>query len=224
MDTKYDFELISKIIENFDNLNFTYKNITNFYKKNTPLFDKNKKLSEKINHKKLNEGQKVWEQAKNLIAGGNMLFSKRPDAFLPNKWPSYFKKTKGCQIVGVDGKKYTDLSIMGIGTNLLGYSNNIVDKAVAKVINQGNMSTLNCTEEVDLAEKLIELHPWAGKVRFARSGGEANAISIRLARAYTGKSKVAFCGYHGWHDWYLAANLKDNNLVTFIIWIENKWS
>ena len=71
------------------------------------------------------------------------------------------------------------------------------------------MSTFNCPEEVYLAEKLIELHPWADMARFARSGGEANAIAIRIARAAAGKDKVAFCGYHGWHDWYLAANLGD---------------
>ena len=211
LDTKYDFQLIDKIFNNFNNFYFSLDDIIEFYHKNTLLFDRYKKLSEQINFQKLDKGQQIWQEAKNFIAGGNMLFSKRPDAFLPHKWPSYFKKTKGCQIEGVDGKKYIDLSIMGIGTNILGYSNNIVDKAVSKVVKLGNMSTLNCTEEVDLAKKLIQLHPWAGKVRFARSGGEANAISIRLARAYAGKSKVAFCGYHGWHDWYLAANLKNKN-------------
>ncbi len=211
LDTKYDFQLINKIFNYFDNFNFSLNDIIKFYSKNTQLFNKYKKLSEQINSQKLDEGQKIWHEAKKFIAGGNMLFSKRPDAFLPNRWPSYFKKTKGCYIIGVDGKKYTDLSIMGIGTNLLGYSNNKIDNTVAKVVKQGNMSTLNCTEEVDLAKKLIELHPWAGKVRLARSGGEANAISIRLARAYTRKHKVAFCGYHGWHDWYLAANLKNKD-------------
>ena len=72
------------------------------------------------------------------------------------------------------------------------------------------MSTLNCPEEVFLAEKLVEIHPWADMVRLARSGGEANAIAIRIARAATGREKVAVCGYHGWHDWYLSANLADN--------------
>jgi glutamate-1-semialdehyde 2,1-aminomutase len=71
------------------------------------------------------------------------------------------------------------------------------------------MSTLNCPEEVLLAERLVELHPWAEMVRFARSGGEANAIAVRIARAATGRDKVAVCGYHGWHDWYLSANLAD---------------
>jgi len=99
---------------------------------------------------------------------------------------------------------------MGIGTNILGYGHPEVDDAVRSTIDFGNMSTLNCPEEVYLAERLIELHPWADMVRLARSGGEANAIAIRIARAAVGKSTVAICGYHGWHDWYLAANLGDD--------------
>ena len=99
----------------------------------------------------------------------------------------------------------------GFGTNILGYGNDEVDEAVRRTINLGNMSTLNCPEEVFLAEKLLELHPWAEMARFASSGGEANAIAIRIARACTGKDKVAICGYHGWHDWYLATNLKNKN-------------
>ena len=119
-----------------------------------------------------------------------MLFSQRPDVFLPNLWQVTLK-AKGCQIVSLDNKKYTDLSIMGIGTNILGYSNTQVDRAVATAIKNGNMTTLNCKEEVLLAQKLISMHPWAYSVRFARSGGEANAISIRLARAFS-KKKIAF--------------------------------
>ena len=103
------------------------------------------------------------------------------------------------------------MSIMGIGTNLLGYGHPEVDAAVAGSVAAGNMSTLNCPEEVWLAEKLVALHPWSEMVRFARSGGEANAIAIRIARAATGRETVAICGYHGWHDWYLATNLKNDS-------------
>jgi len=138
-----------------------------------------------------------------------MLLSKRAEMFLPDQWPAYFSKAKGCKVWDLDGNEYIDMSIMGIGTNILGYGHQEVDDAVRKTIDAGNMSTLNCPEEVYLAEKLIELHPWAAMVRLARSGGEANAIAIRIARAETGKDKVAICGYHGWHDWYLSANLGD---------------
>ena len=156
-----------------------------------------------------NAGQKLWQRAKQVIPGGNMLLSKRAEMFLPEQWPAYFSRAKGCKVWDLDGNEFIDMSIMGIGTNILGYGHPEVDEAVRKTIDAGNMSTLNCPEEVYLAEKLIELHPWADMVRLARSGGEANAIAIRIARAATGKDKVAICGYHGWHDWYLAANLGD---------------
>lgn len=155
----------------------------------------------------MGKGQELYKKAKTLIPGGTMLLSKRPEMFLPEKWPSYFSKAKGCKVWDLDGKEYIDVSIMGIGTNILGYGNDEVDYAVIANVQNGNMSTLNCHEEVFLAEKLIELHPWADMVRLARSGGEANAIAIRIARAASGKDKVAICGYHGWHDWYLSANL-----------------
>lgn len=151
-------------------------------------------------------GQELYKKAKNLIPGGTMLLSKRPEMFLPDQWPSYFSKAKGCSVWDLDGKELIDMSIMGIGTNTLGYGNDEVDAAVMETIKKGNMSTLNCPEEVYLAEKLIEINPWADMVRFARSGGEANSIAIRIARAASGKDKVAICGYHGWHDWYLSAN------------------
>jgi glutamate-1-semialdehyde 2,1-aminomutase len=136
-----------------------------------------------------------------------MLLSKRPEQFLPDQWPAYYSKGKGCRVWDLDGREYIDMSIMGIGCNTLGYGDDEVDDAVRRAIDLGTMSTLNAPEEVELAQRLIELHPWADMARFARSGGEANAISIRIARAATGRDGVALCGYHGWHDWYLAANL-----------------
>ena len=157
----------------------------------------------------MGKGQKLWKRAKNIIPGGNMLLTKRSEMFLPDKWPSYFSKSKGCEVWDLDGNKFTDMTIMGIGTNTLGYGHPEVDEAVLRTVQAGNMSSLNCPEEVYLAEKLIELHPWANMARFARSGGEANAIAIRIARAASGKDNVAICGYHGWHDWYLSANLGD---------------
>tara|TARA_Y100001958_G_scaffold118822_1_gene85882 strand:- start:3314 stop:4621 length:1308 start_codon:yes stop_codon:yes gene_type:complete len=158
----------------------------------------------------MNKGQKIYKKAKKIIPGGNMLFSKRPELFSPTKWPSYFSKTSGCNVWDLDNIKYTDMSHMGVGTNTLGYNNKNVDTQVKLNIDKGNLSTLNCPEEVELAEKLIELHDWADMVRFARTGGEANSIAIRIARAASGRDKIAICGYHGWHDWYLSANIQSN--------------
>jgi glutamate-1-semialdehyde 2,1-aminomutase len=167
---------------------------------------------------KLNTGQKFWVRAKKVIPGGTMLFSKNPDLQLPTKWPAYFSKTKGCNVWDLDGNKFNDVFLMGIGTNSLGYSHSVIDKHVKKVVDAGNMSSLNSIDEILLAEKLIELNPWAGSVRFTRSGGEANAVAVRIARAYSGRDDIAICGYHGWHDWYLSANLKKkSNLNNFLI-------
>ena len=108
---------------------------------------------------------------------------------------------------------------MGVGTNILGYANLKIDREVNKIIRKSNMSTLNCPEEVYLIEKLIKLHPWFQMGKSTRSGGEANAVAIRIARAAQKKrDKVAICGYHGWHDWYVAANLNNKkNLDTHLL-------
>lgn len=154
----------------------------------------------------MSKGQKLYNKAKKIIPGGTMLLSKNPDLFLPEFWPAYFVKSKGCRLWTLDNQELIDMSLMGVGTNSLGYCNNEVDSAVKETIKNGNMTTLNCPEEVKLAEELIEMNPWAEMVRFARTGGEANSIAVRIARAASGRDNVAICGYHGWHDWYLSVN------------------
>ena len=209
LDEQSDFEVITNVFEYFSpRIDFSWLEVLQLQDSNPKIFSANADL--KRNEGALmGSGQKLWSRAKQVIPGGNMLLSKRAEMFLPDQWPAYFSKAKGCRVWDLDGNEFIDMSIMGIGTNILGYGDDEVDDAVRSVVNNGNMSTLNCPEEVYLAERLIDLHPWADMVRFARSGGEANSIAIRIARAATKKSKVAICGYHGWHDWYLAANLGD---------------
>jgi len=155
----------------------------------------------------MSKGLELYKKAKKLIPGGTQLLSKRPEMFLPELWPSYYSKCKGVEVTDLDGSVYIDMSINGVGACILGAGDPDVDNAVIEAIKKGTMSTLNAPEEVELAELLIELHPWAEMVRFARTGGEALTIAIRIARAATGRDKIVFCGYHGWHDWYLSANL-----------------
>ena len=162
----------------------------------------------------MGKGQKLWKRAKKVIPGGSMLLSKRAEMFLPEQWPAYYSRAKGCRVWDLDGKELIDLGLMGVGTNTLGYGHDEVDAAARGAIDAGNLSTLNCPEEVLLAERLVEMHDFADMVRFARSGGEANAISIRIARAASGKDEVAICGYHGWHDWYLSANLAEDDSLS----------
>lgn len=212
VDEKADAEVIGNILHEFSpQVDFSWKKVIELYKEKPFLFMANS-LLQRNQGSVLGSGQKLWKRAKTIIPGGNMLLSKRSEMFLPELWPSYFSKAKGCEVYDLDGNKFLDMTIMGIGTNTLGYGHPQVDEAVMDVVQKGNMSTLNCPEEVYLAERLIELNPWADMVRFTRSGGEANAVAVRIARAAAGKANVAICGYHGWHDWYLAANLGSDNL------------
>ncbi len=161
----------------------------------------------------MNSGAKLYNKAKTLIPGGTQLLSKRPELFLPDVWPAYYSKAKGGEIWDLDGNKYQDFVTMGIGACVLGYANDEVDNRVTDALRRGNMTSLNVPEEVELAELLIDLHPWAEMVRYTRSGGEAMTVAVRIARAASGKDKVMFCGYHGWHDWYLAANLNEDEAL-----------
>ncbi len=211
VDENIDLLVIKNIYTYFSpRIDFNWEEVIDLYNKNPDLFKDN--LNIKRNEGlSMSTGQKLWKRALKVIPGGNMLLSKRPDMFLPDNWPTYYSKAKGCKVWDMDGKEYIDMSIMGIGTNILGYANEEIDNYVCENIHNGNMSTLNCSEEVLLAEKLVEAHPWSDMAKFARSGGEANSIAIRIARAASGKDKVAMCGYHGWHDWYLAANINDTS-------------
>lgn len=159
----------------------------------------------------LKKSLELQEKAKQLIPGFTQLLSKRPDQFTQGVWPGYFKKAKGAHVWDLDDNCYLDMSISGIGANVLGYADPDVSEAVIEAIQNGSSCSLNSYEEVALAEKLCELHPWANTARFTRCGGESMVVATRIARAHTGKSKVAFCGYHGWHDWYLAANLESSD-------------
>jgi glutamate-1-semialdehyde 2,1-aminomutase len=158
-------------------------------------------------------GQSLYRRARKIIPGGTQLLSKRPEMFLPDQWPTYYRSAKGAEVVDLDGRTLLDMSYCGIGATVLGFADPDVNAAVKTAIDLGAMSTLNCGEEVELAELLVELHPWADMVRFGRSGGEALAVAIRIARATTGRDMIAFCGYHGWHDWYLSANLGETTAL-----------
>jgi glutamate-1-semialdehyde 2,1-aminomutase len=207
VDELADFEVVNNVFAHFaPNIHFQWLEVLELQSTQPRLFEANQRIL-RNEGASTGTGQKLWKRAKQIIPGGNMLLSKRAEMFLPNQWPTYFSKSKGCKVWDLDGNEYIDMCIMGVGTNILGYGHPEVDDAVRKTIDAGNMATLNCPEEVYLAEKLIELHPWADMVRLARSGGEANAIAIRIARAASGRDGVAICGYHGWHDWYLSANL-----------------
>ena len=158
----------------------------------------------------MNKGQKLLKKAKKIIPGGNQLLSKRSEMFLPGIWPTYYKKAKGCKVWDLNNKVYYDFAGMGVTACVLGYSNDDLNKALQFGLKSGSMCTLNAAEEVELAKELLKIHKWSGMAKFCKSGGEACMVAIRIARAYSNKSNIAFCGYHGWHDWYLATNMNNS--------------
>ncbi|MDB4141643.1 aminotransferase class III-fold pyridoxal phosphate-dependent enzyme [Candidatus Pelagibacter sp.] len=224
LDTSNDLEFLNLIFKKIkSNIFFTYNDLkkcliklTKEEKKKYEIFFNSKKI--RNIGSEMSEGYKLWINAKDKIPGGNMFLSKRPDFFLPLGWPTYYVKAKGCLVTDIENKSYYDMSAMGVGTCLLGYANSKIDKKVKKKIENGVVSTLNSVEDIELADFLLKLNPWAQMVKYTRSGGEALALSVRIARAYTGRQRILFCGYHGWHDWYLAANLSNqNNLNKFLM-------
>ena len=230
VDEPEDFDLVTRIYELLYPLNpkFRMMDVLAQLQQRTDLvtinqkFERNEGLKKSLNEdrrhntmKRLNlkKSLALQEHAKDRIPGLSQLLSKRPDLYSYGVWPGYFSKAKGVEVWDLDGNRYIDMSIGGIGANVLGYADPDVDQAVWKAMSNGTNSSLNCPEEVELADLLCELHPWAEKVRYARTGGEAMTVAVRIARAFTGRDKIAFCGYHGWHDWYLAANLGTENAL-----------
>ncbi len=161
----------------------------------------------------MSKNKQLWKKAIQLIPTGNSFLSKNPSRFYAREWPTYYSKAKGCFIWDLENKKFIDFSYMGVGTNIMGYSNNIINKKVIDCIKNSSMSTLNSPEEVHFAKKMIEIHPWAAQAKFAKTGAEANAIAVRIARSYNKKNKIIICGYHGWHDWYLSAKMQKKNFM-----------
>lgn len=161
--------------------------------------------------KKFSKGRRLYREACKIIPGGVQLLSKRPEIYLPNQWPSYYKSAKGCEILTYDNTRLYDFTNCSVGMCPLGYSNKTVNTAVIKTVKSGNTTVLNSHLEVECAKLILNFHKWAQMVRFTKSGGEAMSVAVRIARSFTGKDKVMFCGYHGWHDWYISANIENNS-------------
>jgi glutamate-1-semialdehyde 2,1-aminomutase len=206
IDEPEDLSVIRGIFEHFGSNEFDVAQLAALAGQQPELFLANSHIDRDAGAL-MSTGEKLWTRARRVIPGGNMLLSKRTEMFLQKGWPSYYSRAKGVAVWDLDGNQYFDVGYMGVGTNIVGYGHERVDEAVRGAIDDGNLSSLNSPAEVFLAERLVELHPWSEMAKFTRSGGEACAVALRIARAAAGKDVVAFCGYHGWHDWYLSANL-----------------
>lgn len=229
VDTESDYRFVSRVYEALwrPHRHFTMEDVCDLLAREPDLLAVNRDLVGRegylavwnpeggtvTSNTKIAKGPALYARAKKLIPGGTQLLSKRPEMFLPGEWPSYYRRAKGVEVTDLDGNVFVDMGLMGIGACILGYADPDVDAAVKAAIDDGVVSSLNAPEEVDLAEALVQLHPWADMVRYARGGGEAMAMAVRIARARTGRDVVAFSGYHGWNDWYLAANLGDDKAL-----------
>ena len=157
---------------------------------------------------RVDRSMELYRKALRLIPGGTQLISRRPTRFAYGVSPIYAARARGSHIWDVDGNEYVDW-VSDIGAIILGYCDPVVDDAVREQIGRGVTFSINHELEIELAEELVRTVPCAEMVRYAKGGGEACAIAVRIARGATGRDRVLFCGYHGWHDWYLAANLSN---------------
>ena len=159
-------------------------------------------------YKGVARSQAAFKRAEALIAGQTQLLSRHPSLYAFGVSPIYAEHAEGCRFRDLDGNEFIDM-LGGTGVIYLGYCHPEVDAAAIAQIRKGIAYPVNSVLELQLAELLTEAIPCAEMVRYAKGGGDANAVAVRIARAYTGRDKLLFCGYHGWHDWYIAANLED---------------
>ena len=147
----------------------------------------------------------MYERLLELIPGGTQLISRRPTRYALGVSPGVATRGKGSRIWDVDGHEYIDW-VSAIGSVIFGYADPVVDEAVKAQIDKGTNFSITHELELELAELLVERIPCAEMVRYARGGGDACAVAARSARGTTGRDRILFCGYNGWHDWYQAAN------------------
>jgi len=149
----------------------------------------------------------LLERALKTIPLGSQTFSKSHISYPQGQAPLFLTHGKGAHVWDVDGNEYIDL-VNGLLPVVLGYGDPDVDAAVTRQMEKGVTFSLAVEHEIELAEKLVELIPCAEMVRFGKNGSDATAGAIRLARAHTGRDRVAVCGYHGWQDWYIGSTAR----------------
>jgi glutamate-1-semialdehyde 2,1-aminomutase/spore coat polysaccharide biosynthesis protein SpsF len=188
---------ISSINDKFAGVNW-YKNASGklktvpryLYKRDKPL-----NLSKSLN---------LLKKAKKIIPCATQTLSKGYSQWSVGASPLFIESAKGCEVYDVDGNAYVDYA-MGLGPFILGYCDPDVNAAVIRQLEKGTMFTLPHPLETAAAERIIKCIPCAEMVRFGKNGSDATTAAVKLARAYTSKEKIITCGYHGWHDWYIAS-------------------
>ena len=176
---------------------------------------KNKKKFKMILKKpKIKRSNQLYSIGKKIIPSGGQTYSKGVTQFTDGVAPKYLDSGKGAYAIDVDGNKYIDY-VLACQPLILGYSDKDVNKAINKQLKKGSTFSLHNKLEIDVAKTLIEIVPSAEMVRFGKNGADATTIGIRLARAYTKRDEIAFCGYHGWHDWFIATTDLNGGIPKF---------
>jgi glutamate-1-semialdehyde aminotransferase len=160
-------------------------------------------MSSTLTRRTQEQSRCLYRRAKELILGGTQTISKQPERYDPERFPAYIDRARGCRIFDIDGNEFLDY-VMALGPVILGYCHPAVDQAVREQLARGVLFSGNSPLEVKLAETLIRILPNAERLRFFKTGAEAASAAIRLARNFTGRELVASCGYHGWHDTFVA--------------------
>ena len=141
----------------------------------------------------------MYRRAQDCIAQGSLTNSKRPESFIKGIYPTHVKSGNGCFLVDHNGRKYIDF-LCGLGSNLIGYGNQSIASAVNKQLSKGSVFSLASVLEVELAEKIKQIFPFIDVMKFLKTGSEATAAALRIARTKTGRSNILSEGYHSWHD------------------------
>ncbi|HUU24574.1 MAG TPA: aminotransferase class III-fold pyridoxal phosphate-dependent enzyme, partial [Methyloceanibacter sp.] len=149
----------------------------------------------------------LYERALKVIPTASQTFSKAATGTVEGAAPLFLERGEGARVWDPDGNVYIDY-VMGLLPVVLGYRDPDVDGAIRTQLDRGITFSLATELEAELAESLCELIPCAEMVRFGKNGSDATSAAVRLARAFTGRDKIAICGYHGWHDWYIGTTAR----------------
>ncbi len=156
----------------------------------------------------ISKSLEMYNRAKKLMHPITQTLAKGPGQFTYGVSPIYVERGKGSKLWDVDGNEYLDYC-MGIGPISLGYGYDKVDNAIKEQLEKGITFSLMHRLELEVAEKLHEIIPNAESIRITKQGADACSAAVRIARAFTKRDKVAVCGYHGWHDWYIGTTTRD---------------
>jgi glutamate-1-semialdehyde aminotransferase len=153
----------------------------------------------------------LYERATGLIPAYTQTLAKGPGQYVKGVAPKYVERGKAGHVWDVDGNEYIDFQ-MGIGPLSLGYCYEAVDRAIVKQLEKGITFSQMHPLEVEVAELVRDVVPGAEMVRYSKTGCDVTTAAVRLARAFTGRDKVLSCGYHGWHDWYVAVTDRNRGI------------